>query len=171
MSEHIGEMLSSYIDDEVNEIEREWVERHLENCLECKSEYLQLKMINEQFHNAYQMIEIPAGIEEMVFTRIQQNRAPRSFRLLNGMAILIIVALAFAVMAASGPFATAGIYIFQTLFSIGRGLIFAISSLLTAVPYMLGAVSAFMLVVVALSIVTLRFLVHSVGKTAGAEEL
>ncbi len=171
MSEHIGELLSSYIDDEVSEIERKWVERHLENCLECKREYLQLKMIQEQFQTAYQMIKIPETIEENVFAKIQQNRTPRSFPLLNGVAIFILVALAVGILAASGPFATAGIYIVQTIFSIGRGLIFALSSLLSAVPYMLGVVSAFMLVVVALAMVILRFLVHSVGKTVGAEEL
>ena len=171
MSEHIGELLSSYIDDEVSEIERDRVERHLENCLECKSEYLQLIRIHEQFQAAYQMIEIPEAIEENVFARIQQNRVPSSFSLFTGASFFILVALGFGIMAASGPFATAGIYIVQTLFSIGRGLVFALSSLLSAVPYMLGSISAFMLVVVALAMVILRFLVHSVGKTAGVEEL
>ncbi|MGG5254391.1 sigma-70 family RNA polymerase sigma factor [Neobacillus sp. SM06] len=171
MSEHIGELLSSYIDDEVSEIERDWVERHLENCLKCKSEYLQLIKIHEQFQAAYQMIEIPDGIEKNVFARIQQNRAPSSFSLFTGASIFILVAFSFGIMAALGPFATAGIYIVQTLFSIGRGLVFALSSLLTAVPYMVGAISAFMLVVVALAMVILRVLVHSVGKTAGVEEL
>lgn len=171
MSEHIRELLSSYIDDEITQAEKELVEGHLESCLECKNELFQLGMIKEQFKSAFQMIEIPDMIEDKVMMEIEQSRVPHSFGLLNSTAILVMAMLAIVLSLASGPVITVGVYIFQTVLSIGRGLIYTIPSLISAVPYAAAAASAFIVIIVAMAIFALRFLVHSVGKPAGAEDL
>lgn len=171
MSDHLGELLSSYIDEEMTEIEKEWVERHLETCGACKDEYVQMMMMKHQFQEVYQMIELPEGIEDKVFAKINSNLAPRSFGFLNGTAFLIMVALAVVLSLISGPIVTVGVYIVQTIFSIGRGLMYAVPSLLSAIPYMAAAVSGFIVIIIIMSIFTLRFLVHSVGKTAGVEDI
>lgn len=171
MSEHIGEVLSSYIDDEITQAEKEWIEGHLESCLECKNEFLQLKMIKEQFKRTFQMIDIPDTIEDKVMVEIGKGHEQRTFGLLNSTAILIMAGFAIVLSLASGPLITVGVYIFQTLLSIGRGLIYTIPSLISAIPYAAEAASAFILSIVIMAIFALRFLVHSVGKPAGAEDL
>lgn len=50
--EHVGALLSGYIDGELTQQERQWVEIHCENCVQCRSERKELAAIRKEVAGA-----------------------------------------------------------------------------------------------------------------------
>lgn len=171
MSEHIGELISFYMDEEVNEAERNTIEKHLAICPECSDKLLELTILREQIHKEYQRIEIPDMIEDFVIAKIQQASTQNYSAMLNRMGLFALVIFAFIFLAMTSPFLSIGYHILNTVFSIANGLIHAIPPLISANPYVLESVSGFILVLIALAILTIRYLVHTMGNTVKAEDI
>jgi predicted anti-sigma-YlaC factor YlaD len=171
MSEHIGELLSLYIDDEVGEDEKNRIEKHLAQCQQCQNDFLELTMLKNQMYAEFQFIDIPDNIEDQVMAKISKTILVKHSQTVNRTAPFVLIAFGILFMVATGPFLTLGLHIFHTFFSIGRGLIYAIPSILSAIPYVLEVLSIVILVLIILAIIALKFLVHTIGKTVRTGDL
>ncbi|MDP4084348.1 MAG: zf-HC2 domain-containing protein [Bacillota bacterium] len=172
MSEHIsGELLSSYIDDETDEDEKAIIERHLGICLDCHNEFVNLTLLKEQILKEYLMVDIPVSMEDHVMAKIQQSISQKSSSFINHAAIFVVLSFALVGMGATGPFLSIGLHIFNTLFSIAGGLMYAITSILSAIPYMVEAISAVIFILIVLAIFILRYLVNTLAKTVEAGDI
>jgi predicted anti-sigma-YlaC factor YlaD len=171
MSEHIGYLLNDYLDDELNDTEKALIEQHLFNCSYCTNQLIELTSLNQQILDAYQIVDIPDLIEDRVLAEIEQESVKTYLGKLNRVAIFVIVFFGITFLAATSPFLTVGVHIFQTTFSIGRGLIYAFPSIIAAIPYFVEVTAVLIVLLITLALLIIRFLVHNMGKTAGAEEL
>lgn len=70
-------LLDSYIDHELAEDERLFVEKHLEQCPQCRAEWQEAKALEERLAAwAAEEIEPPADFREKVFARLEAEPAP-----------------------------------------------------------------------------------------------
>jgi predicted anti-sigma-YlaC factor YlaD len=159
------------MDDEMNEEEKEKIEKHLSICTDCRNQYRELMSLRQEILAAYLPIEIPVMFEERVMGKIQQAYFERSASILNFLAFLLLFAFGIMLFVTASPFLTVGFPIFYSVYSIGRGLIYAIPSIISAVPYVAEVITVLILSFIALAIITLRYLVHTMGKTVRAEDI
>lgn len=172
MSEHISEeLLSLYIDEEVNVEEKDMIEGHISQCMDCQNGLLDLSLLHEQILSEYQLINIPDLIEDHVMGKIQETMNQKSSTFLNRAAIIVVLAFGLMTMGATSPFIHVGLHIINTLYSISKGLIYAIPSILSAIPYMIEAISAAILLLIVLAIIILRYLVNTMAKTVEAGDM
>lgn len=171
MSEHMKELLSDYMDDELNEMEKERIEKHLAICSDCNNRLQELMSLREDLVKAYRQIEIPAMIEEKVLEKIQLTSIRRYSGVLNMLAFLALFAFGVMLFVTTSPFFTVEMPIFQSVYSIARSLIYAIPSIISSIPYVVEVITLFMMGFIALAIITLRYLVHTMGKTVRAEDI
>jgi predicted anti-sigma-YlaC factor YlaD len=171
VSEHIGELLSLYIDKEVVEDEKNKIEEHLAQCQQCQNDFLELTMLKNLLNDEYQYIDIPDNIEEQVMAKISQTATAEYSRLFNRTALFMMATFGILFLAATGPFLTLVLHIFHTLFSISMGLIYAIPSILSAIPYVIEVISIVLLVLIILAVFTLKLLVHTMGKSIRTGDL
>ncbi|MGG1690768.1 zf-HC2 domain-containing protein, partial [Heyndrickxia ginsengihumi] len=83
MGEHVEDLLSAYIDHELDEKDLLVVERHISVCPSCQQELDHLKMIQEEMIRFYQDIEIPSmNFEKAVTAKIlnEEVRMVLSYR-------------------------------------------------------------------------------------------
>src|SRR5947199_8630306 len=89
MSEHIKELLSDYMDNEINEDERQMIEKHLAVCTDCNNWFRELTTLRKQILATYQMIEVPSTIEGNVLEKIQGVSIKKYTGVLNRIAIIM----------------------------------------------------------------------------------
>jgi predicted anti-sigma-YlaC factor YlaD len=171
MSDHIEELLSEYIDDELTEEQKQTIEEHLSICSDCNHRLQEIKLLRKQILEAYLSIEIPSMIEEKVLGKIQQAAIKKSISVLNFFAFFSLFAFGIMLMVTTSPFLTVGFPIFHSAYSIARGLIYAVPSIISAVPYVIDVIIALILSFILIAILTLRYLVHTMGKTVRAEDI
>lgn len=171
MEKHIGELLHDYLDDELNEAERLVIEKHLNICPECQKQLFVFISIKQQIYDAYQMVEVPELIEDKVMAKIEQDSIRIYSGILNRTAIIMMSAFGLIFLAGTTPFLPVGLHIVHTFFSISRGLIYAIPSIITAIPYVVSAIAVFIFLLIAAALLIVRYLVHNMGKTIGAEDI
>jgi hypothetical protein len=73
--------------------------------------------------------------------------------------------------ATTSPILSIGLPIFHSVYSIARGLIYAVPSIISAIPYVVNVIIALILCFILLAILTLSYLVHTMGKTVRAEDI
>jgi predicted anti-sigma-YlaC factor YlaD len=171
MSDHIEELLSDYMDDELNEVEKQKIEKHLSICSDCNQRLHELRSMREQLLAAYLSIEIPSMIEEKVMGKIQQASIKKYTGTLNLLAFLTLSAFGIMLFATTSPILSIGLPIFHSVYSIARGLIYAVPSIISAIPYVVNVIIALILCFILLAILTLSYLVHTMGKTVRAEDI
>lgn len=171
MADHIGELLHDYLDDEMNEVERTVIEKHLDNCSECKNRLFELTSLRQQMLDAYQLIEIPNRIEDKILANIEQESIKIYAVTLNRTAIIMMSIFGIIFLAGTTPFLTVGFHIINMIFSISRGLIYAIPSIISTIPYVVASVALFIILLIAMALFIVRYLVHNIGKTVGAEDI
>lgn len=172
MSEHIsGELLSSYFDEELNEKENAMIERHLSACPYCQDDLNHLTSMKKQIKSDYLLVEIPDSIEDRVMAKIQQSIIESSSSSLNRTAFFVVLTFVIIALCAAGPFFFLGVHVLNTLFSIAKGLIYAIPSLLATIPYMIEVISAVIFILIVLAIFILRYLVNTMVKTVEVGDL
>jgi hypothetical protein len=110
-------------------------------------------------------------IEEKVLGKIQQAAIKKSISVLNFFAFFSLFAFGIMLMVTTSPFLTVGFPIFHSAYSIARGLIYAVPSIISAVPYVIDVIIALILSFILIAILTLRYLVHTMGKTVRAEDI
>lgn len=171
MSEHIKELLSDFMDNEINEDERQMIEKHLAVCTDCNNWFRELTTLRKQILATYQMIEVPSTIEGNVLEKIQGVSIKKYSGVLNRIAIIMFFAFGIMFLVTTSPFLTVGLPIFHTIYSIARGLIYAIPSIISAIPYVVEVITVVIFSFIALAVITLRYLVHSMGTTVRAEDI
>lgn len=171
MSEHIGELLSLYIDEEISGDEKCLVEKHLSNCPDCQNELYELSFLKNQLTAEYQFLDIPDLIEDQIMAKISQRSAVNTSRIFNRNALLVMITFSLLFIVMTGPFLTMGLHIFHTLISIGSGLVYAIPSILSAIPYVIEVVSIILFVLIILAVIALRFVVKTMGNTVRTGDL
>lgn len=171
MSDHIEELLSEYIDDELNEEQKQTIEEHLSICSDCNHRLQEIKLLRKQILEAYLSIEIPSRIEDKVMAKIQQASIKKAISVLNLFAFLSLFAFGIMLMVTASPFLTVGLPIFHSAYSIARGLIYAVPSIISALPHVVEVIIVLILSFILISILTLSYLVHTMGKTVRAEDI
>jgi predicted anti-sigma-YlaC factor YlaD len=171
MSDHIENLLSEYMDDQLNEEEKQIIETHLAACSDCNHRLTELRSLRKQILDAYMPIEIPSMIEDIVMEKIQLASIKKSTGALNLLAFLSLFAFGIMLMVSASPIFTIGLPIFHSVYSIARGLIYAVPSIISALPYVVEVIIALILCFIIFAILTLRYLVHTMGKTIRAEDI
>lgn len=168
MSEHLGELISQYLDGEIrNEAEKAMIEEHLSICPQCQQQLNGYIAIREQLTVMFDRIEIPDRLEDKVLAKIHQASIQQYF----WAAIATMLGFGLVFLLISGPLLRAGLHISQTAFSIARGLTYAFPSILGAIPNMVAVASIFIVVFIIIALAMLRYLVHTMGKTPRAEDI
>jgi anti-sigma factor RsiW len=171
MSDHIEDLLSEYIDDELNEEQKQIIEEHLSICSDCNHRLQEIKFLRNQIFEAYLSIEIPSRLEDKVMAKIQQASIKKAISVLNLFAFLSLFAFGIMLMVTASPFLTVGLPVFHSAYSIARGLIYAVPSIISAIPYVVGVIIVLIISFILIAILTLRYLVHTMGKTVRAEDI
>jgi len=139
MSDHIEELISAYIDDELTEGERVQVEKHLAQCPDCSAIVKDMLDIQHQVRSAFQLIEVPDDLDNKVISGLTTERAaPRSGFQFWIMApiILVLGLVALAIM-----FTRTFLFDLSTIFvKIIFTLMNAIGSILGSEPLILKSV-------------------------------
>lgn len=171
MSEHIENILSEYMDDELNEAEKQNVEKHLSICSDCNNRLHELKALREEMLAVYFSIDIPNRIEEKVIEKIQLATEKNKTMVLNLLAFLMLFAFGIMLYESTSPVLTVGLPIFHSFYSIARGLIYAVPSIISGIPYVVEVITLLICSFIVFAILTLRYLVHTLGKTIRAEDI
>lgn len=146
MINHPDDLLSAYIDNELNADENRIIEEHLACCEQCQTLYEDLLHMKFQVSSAFQDFEAPEDLEQRIINEINLypaakpiNKAWVTLPVLGILTVLIVLIL-------SGPvFVT----LISILFKFIAVLVFVIPSVLTSVPSLFGAsiiFSIFMLI-------------------------
>ncbi|MCY9669857.1 zf-HC2 domain-containing protein [Paenibacillus alginolyticus] len=146
MINHPDDILSAYIDNELNDDENRILEEHLAYCEQCQTLYEDLLHLKFQASSAFQDFEAPVDLEQRIMNEINLNPAAKPINkawvtlpVLGILTVLIVLIL-------SGPvFVT----LISILFKFIAVLVFVIPSVLTSVPSLFGAsiiFSIFMLI-------------------------
>lgn len=170
MTEHIENLLSEYMDDELTEMEKQTVEKHIAICSACKNRLLELMSLRKGLQAAFFHIEIPA-IEEKVLEKIKLSSINRSSGTLNLLAFIMLFSFGVMLFGATSPFMTVGFSIFHSVYIIVRGIIYAVPSIIAAIPYAAEVIVVLIICFIAISIFVLRYLVAAVGKTVRVEDI
>ncbi|WP_018661747.1 anti-sigma factor family protein [Heyndrickxia acidiproducens] len=98
MDEHVEDLLSAFIDHELNKKERQKVESHLSVCPACRKELEQLRAVKTEFISFYHHIEPPDfHFEKAVKAKIsqQENRLEMNYHGLIWFFTLCVLAAGF----------------------------------------------------------------------------
>ncbi|NLD50300.1 MAG: hypothetical protein GX660_24440 [Clostridiaceae bacterium] len=69
----VKELISMYIDNELDEMDRKNVEKHVESCTECKNELEDLrKMVN--FLGSFDEVDLPSDFKETLHEKLVNNK-------------------------------------------------------------------------------------------------
>lgn len=171
MGLHLGESLHDYLDGELNEADRLTIEKHLEICSECKNQLIELTSLRQMLFDTYQMIEIPDMIEDRVMAKIEQDTIKSYSGMLNRMAVIMMFVFGVIFLAGTTPFLSIGLSMISAMFSITRGLIYAIPSIISAIPYVVSAIAVIIILLIVMALFIVRYLIHNMAKTIGAEDI
>lgn len=76
--EAIGNMISSYIDKDLNDIEKQEFEKHLSECPECRAEYESVYEITA-ICSSLEEVELPSDFRTELHQRLLKEKGKRSF--------------------------------------------------------------------------------------------
>ncbi len=77
--EHIRELMSAYIDNEINEVDKIKFEKHIAECTECKEEYELLMDIVKECSDIDE-VELPEDFREELHNKLQKAKESKSRR-------------------------------------------------------------------------------------------
>lgn len=160
MSNHIEELISAYIDNELSENERQQVKEHLENCPECYEVLNDLMAIQSQVITAFQSFQAPDTLEDNVIHAINSDAPAYIVKQRNWFLIPMLSALCFVAIA----FVLTGSFLFNLgsiVFKIIFNLFYAFSSILGSVPYISVGLVGFSLLLIIASSVSLKRLLKT----------
>lgn len=160
MAEHVEELLSAYLDRELNETEHKKVKVHLRHCSECREELKGLEWLKEQMAFTYQNIEAPVGFEYRLAERIeetQQRKDDSRKRALGFIGAFLVAAVLFAL----APALSLGAAMTTFVVHISYDLLSIVPFLFSAVPLMLGTVCLVAVLLIILSLWSLRRLLEA----------
>jgi anti-sigma factor RsiW len=118
--EHVDELISAYLDNELTEAERVLVELHIGTCKECRALVEDFLAMKSQLFTVYQSIEIPDNLEQRVLASLEQKPKTTTRRytvvpwVLTGSAVTLLLLF----MVSLSPLATLSIGLFSSLVTI-----------------------------------------------------
>ncbi|REE94346.1 putative zinc finger protein [Paenibacillus taihuensis] len=77
MHNHPEEQLSAYLDDELEEVERQQVEAHLETCESCQAIVDDLLGLKHEFRLTFAAVEAPMNLENRVLLTLREEETPQ----------------------------------------------------------------------------------------------
>ncbi|MGD8189593.1 anti-sigma factor family protein [Brevibacillus ginsengisoli] len=149
MDNHVQELLSSYLDNELSHEERIWVESHLKTCEECQVFLYELSSMRNYIISTYQEIEIPEDLELQVMAHL--NKATSS-----PIGLVAIASLASLSLLVLLPILLIGMGVFSSVVTIFGSLLHLATVIISSIPTVITAISAFSVVLVVFSIWSLR---------------
>lgn len=160
MAEHVKGLLSAYLDQELNESERHQVERHLNGCLECRRELEAFEMLQTQIAFAYESIEVPSGFEENLAENIEKQQRKQS-GIQKWTLAFVGALLVAAILLELAPVLSLGAAMTTFVVHTGYDLLKIVPFLVSSLPYMLGAVCMVAVLLIVLSLWSLRRLLEA----------
>ncbi|MBN6185485.1 zf-HC2 domain-containing protein [Aneurinibacillus sp. BA2021] len=150
---HAEDVLSAYIDGELTESERAWVESHLKNCTKCRELADELSALSGQLFTLYQSVEAPPMLEQKIRAAITGPSVSGTLvRYLPTAAILSGVML----MSVLFVFALFGMGVVSSMMSVVIGVIHILPVFIASVPSLLGGVVGASLALLLVSVWSLR---------------
>lgn len=159
---HVGDLLSAYIDGELTEIEHVMVENHLNHCNECRELADDLSALSGQIYTSYQSIEPPYFLEQKIMSSIVGQ--PPSVKVPRYLHVAAIILVFFFTVTLS-VFAFLGMGVLSSVASVLVGLLHVIPVLIAAVPLLLSGIVGFALTLLLVSVWSLLRLLPA--KAAG----
>jgi anti-sigma factor RsiW len=161
MNDHVHELLSAFIDGELNEKERKKVVDHVAECRQCSDELKELQWLKEELFAAYQSIEIPnAQFEQSVVEKIKKVSSP--YRSINryvhwtmGLGVLLLAAVILFKM---GTVLYIAIKVAASFVHIGLSVLHALASVLSSIPLLFLACFIISIVILGISIWAIQYL-------------
>ncbi|WP_161798217.1 anti-sigma factor family protein [Aneurinibacillus tyrosinisolvens] len=150
---HIEDLLSGYIDGELTEEQRMLVEHHLRRCEECRETVDEISAIRNQVYTTYQSIEIPSFLEQKIISSIFSEPVYGKLRAYIPAAAILSVVF-FVLILSSATFVSIGFI--SSLASAFIGIVHIVPLLVSSVPLLLQAVVGTALVLMLLSLWSLR---------------
>lgn len=158
MMNHPDDLLSAYIDNELNANEHRIIEDHLASCEQCRTLFEDLLLMKDQVSSTFQDFEAPENLEQKIINEIKLNSAAKpitkvwvTLPVAGILAVLIVFIL-------SGP---VFVKLISILFKFIAVLIFVIPSVLTSVPSLFGASILFSIFILIFSSFYLRRLLRT----------
>ncbi|HEX6922274.1 MAG TPA: zf-HC2 domain-containing protein [Bacillales bacterium] len=165
MAEHVQNLLSAYIDDELDERDRKQVESHLRNCPRCLQEFEELRTLQQQLYTVYESVEAPDEFEISVMEKIEGQRLDSSHNRENQLvkwAIAIFAAsLMIVVFIYMAPLIYLGLTLASTSVTIGFHLLHTVSQIVSSIPYLLGTLLVGAAILIVLSLWSLHKILES----------
>ncbi|MDQ0497063.1 zf-HC2 domain-containing protein [Paenibacillus brasilensis] len=144
MSDHIVDLISAYMDNELTKHERQQVEEHLYNCPECFAIFNDFMMLKNDVLQTFRSIEAPETVEETVLQAIRNPVPSNPSRERYWIFVPLLISLLIFVIV----FTLVGSFTFK-LASVGwkvfMNLMFAVGSLLASDPYLTAGLIGFSL--------------------------
>ncbi|MCM3023312.1 anti-sigma factor family protein [Heyndrickxia ginsengihumi] len=152
MGEHVEDLLSAYIDHELDEKDLLVVERHISVCPSCQQELDHLKMIQEEMIRFYQDIEITSmNFEKAVTAKIlnEEVRMVLSYRGFIWFFVLCFAILSVLMYPLFRASFYVGINIGSALVNIFISAFNLAVSLLSTVPNLFGIIGVITFIILA----------------------
>lgn len=163
MNDHVHELLSAFIDGELNEEERKKVADHVAECRQCSTELKELQWLKEELFAVYHFIEIPnVQFEHSVVRKIKQISSP--YRPMNRyvrwtMSFIALLMAAF-ILSTMGNVFYVGITLATSFVHIGLSVTHALASVLSSIPLLFLACVIISMVILGTSIWAIQFLLR-----------
>lgn len=155
---HLEEQLSAYLDGELSLEERQQVEEHLAACPACRSLFDELKELQSAFTTEMFGLPEPAGLEGQIMLAVAAENRQRKFEKW-GMTIPFMAAAVFILLViAVGPVL---FHFLRSAWTIGKALLYTGSHVLSGMPVFATTSVTILLVIIGISIWTLRRLLQS----------
>lgn len=167
MNEHVDELLSAYLDDELSEIEKIKVKNHLALCGRCDAALHELQEIKEGISLLYGSIEIPDfQFENAVMAKIKELNPKNSiyYKWIVGLPTLFMAMIIAICLFAFSDIVFVGVTVVSEMVKIAVSLSHALVSVLSSIPFLLEVFAITTIIIVGLSVWSVRYLLRA--KTA-----
>ncbi|MBW7452732.1 anti-sigma factor family protein [Paenibacillus sepulcri] len=153
MTDHPKAQLSAYLDDELNDEERQQVETHLATCESCQVLLEDLLSIQGDVVKTFQLIQEPADLEIRVLQSIGIEKMPAAAGK-GWLYVPLVALLAFgAIWFATGPIFVKLIVGFIKFMMV---MVYLASHFISSVPVLSGLTVVLSLIVLTASVYSLR---------------
>jgi positive regulator of sigma E activity len=153
MEQHIDELVSAYIDNELSDIDRQTVSEHLQSCQQCNQLVNELLNIQSDVKGFFQMIPVPIGLENKVLEKIN-FKSPIKSGLFTFVIPLIFI---FTTLYFFSPFIFKAVSIFTKILI---GMIYTGSQFLGYQPMTRISIVLFAIILLVISGYSLRRLLY-----------
>lgn len=167
MNEHVNELLSAFIDQELSDSESIKVNNHLAVCTQCQDEVDELQAMRERISFFYGSIDIPDfQFENAVLNKIRELKPTNliAYKWIAGGTIIFFAIILSIFLFTFGNALYMGITFASEFIKIGVSLSHAFFSVLSSIPFLLEVFAITTIIIVGLSVWSVRYLLRT--KTA-----